>query len=79
MRDTETKLATSDLEQEFRDVVYRDGRGSVDIALETIKGQIAWLEYVPERELIDSERERILLACQRFFNQIRPLTHKYID
>lgn len=72
-------MTQSELEQEFREHVYQDNNGSVDIALETIKSQIGWIEYVPESELTESERERVLLACQRFYNQIRPLTHKYID
>jgi hypothetical protein len=49
------------------------------LALETVKNQIAWFEYVNEDELTTGERERVLAACQRFFLSIRPLTRKYID
>jgi hypothetical protein len=48
-------------------------------ALEAIKNQIAWLEYVPDGEYSKGDRQRVLDACQDFFRSIRPLTRKYID
>lgn len=72
-------MSQTEIEQEFVDHVYVDNSGSVDIALETVKSQIGWLEYVPESQLTESEKERVLYACQKFYNHIRPLTHKYID
>lgn len=49
------------------------------IALETLKGQISWLEYVPDYDMTEKERERVCTAARKLFEKIRPLTEKYID
>lgn len=48
-------------------------------ATELIKGQIAWLEYVPEEQLPSGEKERIILGCRKLYATLRPLTAKHID
>lgn len=48
-------------------------------ALEELKNQIAWLEYVPEHEFTAAESARLIKACERTTIVIQKLNHKYMD
>lgn len=52
---------------------------TVDGAFELLKNQIAWLEYVPENEMTETERSRIIKACERLTSILTKLNHKYND
>jgi len=69
----------TELQAEFMATVYSDGKPSWYQATEMVKNQIAWLEYVPESELSESEIERLVLSLQRAYVSLRRMTARYID
>jgi hypothetical protein len=72
-------MKVSEAEAEFDKEAFFEGRPYADGAMQLVKNQIAWLEYVPEDELGESERERIVGACRKLYAVLRPLNAKYID
>lgn len=72
-------MKVSEAEAEFDAEAFYEGKPYADGALELIKNQIGWLEYVPEAEFTESERERIVGACRKLYAVLRTLNAKYID
>lgn len=72
---TITEMTTTDAEREFDEHAKASWYEAVDL----VKEQIAWLEYVPEHELQTPEAARVVRDCRRLFATLRRLNAKYID
>jgi hypothetical protein len=72
-------MKVSEAESEFDKEGFYEGKPYAEGAMQLVKNQIAWLEYVPEDELTDTEKERIVSACRKLYAVLRPLNAKYID
>lgn len=70
-------MTATEVEREYDTIP--DVHKGIYLALDQIKAQIAWLEYVPEYEFSEAECERVRGAAKRLYCQLRRLTNKYID
>lgn len=71
-----TEMTAPEAEQAFNEKVSEFAWYE---ALELVKGQIGWLEYVPEGEPLSAERAQIVRDCRKLFVTLRRLNAKYID
>lgn len=61
------------IEQEFLTLAA----GDWTMALELLKGQIAWMEHIYVHEMTEVEQETVIKAAARSYKAFRWLTAKY--
>lgn len=74
MNDIRQKHAAA--ERDFDDNV---DEGAWYQAFKHVKGQMGWLEWVPESELNSAEAEVLIVKCRELYVAMRLLSEKYVD